>query len=326
MLLYKNGSVTGREIASRLGIGYRTTGQGGIDYKCINWGSNKTRLVSKLPHAWLNKRQYVEIAQCKLKSFEYLDGNVRIPKWTTSRATAKEWINEGGVVYCRTMLRANQGRGIVVARDVTQLVTAPLYTLKVDADREYRVHVFKGNAIIASRKRENEDFDGEVNDDVRNHGRGWFFSLCDLGRVHSDIKNEAISAINSLGLDFGAVDLMWNTGTQQATILEVNTAPSLEGTSLDTYVECFQRWIDGEDTERRYNVSWTQPVTRRTTNNIDVVATSRADAIRQIQELIDDDDGISNISADTVRSSSSRTLTADFDSDDLLECEEDDED
>jgi hypothetical protein len=40
-----------------------------------------------------------------------------------------------------------------------------------------------------------------------------------------------------LHLDFGAVDVGWNEHHGEATIYEVNTAPGLEGTTLEKYYE-----------------------------------------------------------------------------------------
>jgi D-alanine-D-alanine ligase-like ATP-grasp enzyme len=36
-------------------------------------------------------------------------------------------------------------------------------------------------------------------------------------------------------LDFGAVDVIWNEKQQRAYVLEVNTAPGLEGQTVDDY-------------------------------------------------------------------------------------------
>jgi glutathione synthase/RimK-type ligase-like ATP-grasp enzyme len=45
------------------------------------------------------------------------------------------------------------------------------------------------------------------------------------------------------GLDFGAVDVIWNERQQRAYVLEINSAPGLEGTTIDDYVRYFGRQI-----------------------------------------------------------------------------------
>jgi D-alanine-D-alanine ligase-like ATP-grasp enzyme len=53
------------------------------------------------------------------------------------------------------------------------------------------------------------------------------------------VTSEAIKAVNCLGLYFGAADVIWNDKEQRAYVLEVNTAPGLEGTTLENYANAF---------------------------------------------------------------------------------------
>jgi D-alanine-D-alanine ligase-like ATP-grasp enzyme len=50
-------------------------------------------------------------------------------------------------------------------------------------------------------------------------------------------------AIKSLGLDFGAIDMIYNERRNQYYVLEVNTACGLTGTTLDKYVEVFKEFV-----------------------------------------------------------------------------------
>lgn len=240
MLLYNNGSRTGKLVAGVLGLPYnRNTREA---YNCINWGSGVDRKVRRLPRHWLNNRESVDIAKNKLNTFRHLEGKVIIPEYTTDRNKAREWSNTTAV-YCRTLLRANQGRGIVVAKCPSEVVYAPLYTKRVIFDHEYRVHIFKGEVIGISKKIPKEGT--EQNEYVRNYHKGWKFSLRDVDRVHSGIKEQAIKALDSINLDFGAVDLGWNKTNHTATIFEINTAPGMDdGTILYEYIEKFRGWID----------------------------------------------------------------------------------
>ncbi|MNY81884.1 hypothetical protein D3C86_2236870 [compost metagenome] len=47
-------------------------------------------------------------------------------------------------------------------------------------------------------------------------------------------------AVNALGLDFGAADVIWNDHRKQAFVLEVNTAPGLTGTTLEKYAKALK--------------------------------------------------------------------------------------
>jgi len=57
------------------------------------------------------------------------------------------------------------------------------------------------------------------------------------------VVEQASLAIAALGLDFGAVDIIWNNHYQLATVLEVNTAPGLEGQTITDYANYFRGLI-----------------------------------------------------------------------------------
>ena len=61
---------------------------------------------------------------------------------------------------------------------------------------------------------------------------------CRDGITSNSIRDTlAINAIRALHLDFGAVDIIYNERENQFYVLEVNTAPGLEGTTLQKYTE-----------------------------------------------------------------------------------------
>src|SRR5690606_11429015 len=77
----------------------------------------------------LNKPEAVKIASNKLLTLQkLLSNNVNCVDHTTSFDTAKQWISNGHIVICRTLLCSNSGKGIIVARTTEELVAAPLYT------------------------------------------------------------------------------------------------------------------------------------------------------------------------------------------------------
>ena len=42
------------------------------------------------------------------------------------------------------------------------------------------------------------------------------------------------------GLTFGAIDVIWNEHQQKAFVLEINTAPGIEGTTVEKYAAKFR--------------------------------------------------------------------------------------
>jgi len=121
-----------------------------------------------------------------------------------------------------------------------ELPKAPLYVLYKKKRSEYRVHVFNGQVIDVSEKRKRRGID---RDDgyIRNLANGWVF--CRDGIVEpADLRDLAIRAVQALGLNFGACDIIWNERENKCYVLEVNTAPGLEGTTLQRYVDAIINW------------------------------------------------------------------------------------
>jgi len=244
---YKMGSSSARAIARSLGA-YRVAGHSPTyrprpNHLVINWGN------SQLP-VWnwrcvLNEPFAVANAAHKLRTFRcFTQGAVPSPEWTTEQTQAQAWIEEGHRVFCRTVLTGRSGCGIVVSEAPDQLVAAPLYTKGVKKKDEYRVHILKGEVIdfVQKKKRVDSVRDTSATPHVRNHTNGWVFAR--MGVVLPDaVRTASISAVSSLGLDFGAVDVATDREGNPY-VFEVNTAPGLEGTTLQKYVQAFSSLIN----------------------------------------------------------------------------------
>lgn len=209
----------------------------------VNYGSG-SRPLWEQRGAWLNDPRHSAAAGNKLLAFQaFRARNLSIPDFTTERRVADEWIHEGATVVCRTILNGHSGRGIVLANTTDKLVNAPLYTKYKKKRKEFRVHVFQNRVIDVAEKRrrrvENRppEFDGYV----RNLANGWVFCRDNVIRP-ADMDGLAVAACNALGLDFGAVDIIWNERENKCYVLEVNTAPGLQGTTLVNYARAIANW------------------------------------------------------------------------------------
>lgn len=212
----------------------------------INWG------CSNVPNRLLgggrtiNPVAAVAIAANKLTTFQTLATNpaINLPLFTTDRAVAHQWIvPEGRVVVCRTQLNGHSGAGIVVAAREEDLVDCPLYTQYIKKKYEFRVHVAFGQVIDIQAKRKRADFEGDVDYAIRNHARGWVYCRENIVEPH-DLRAQAEAAIRTLGLDFGAVDIIHNEHQNKSYVLEVNTAPGLEGTTVEKYTNAFVEFFN----------------------------------------------------------------------------------
>lgn len=215
----------------------------------VNWGNGKVPnwLTQGSLGQMLNKPQYISNASDKIRTFEILSARgVPTVDWTRDRAVAANWLRNPkygrdlNAVVCRTLTRASAGRGIVLAKKPEELVSAPLYTRYTPKSAEYRLHTFrKGGVIDVQQKKRSQDFvDEEDNKYIRNHDRGWVFCRQGVSAPQSAIR-AAEDAILALGLDFGAVDL--GSHPDYGTfVYEVNTAPGLEGTTLESYARAIR--------------------------------------------------------------------------------------
>lgn len=140
-------------------------------------------------------------------------------------------------MFCRTRLQSHSGGGIVIAESIDDLVNAPLYTKYIKKKKEFRVHVFNQEVIDIQEKRKSHDV-ANVDFRIRNHASGFVFCRDNIVEP-SDLRTVSIAAVTTLGLDFGAVDVIYNEKQDKCYALEVNTAPGLEGTTLQSYINKF---------------------------------------------------------------------------------------
>lgn len=239
---YKTGSESAKVLAGAIGAkrlkleGSRFKAKAGR--VVINWGCS-TLPAEVLKCRVINHPNAVAIAANKLKAFAAMDTKARIPHYTADVIVAKEWLAAGFTVVCRTILNGNSGAGIVLAENEEQLVKAPLYVKYVPKKQEYRIHVRDGEVVDVQRKaRRKETPDDKVNWKIRNHDNGFIFARNDVA-CPEDVTEQAVAAVKAVGLDFGAVDVIFNDKEKQAYVLEINTAPGLSGTTLEGYAAAF---------------------------------------------------------------------------------------
>lgn len=201
----------------------------------INWGNTR-----ESQRATLNACQdSLQTATNKLVFFEQFEGRDWLPKFWTD---PEDIDDEDFPVLARTRLNAHSGVGIVVCDTRASLVDAPLYVKYINKKEEYRVHVGlvagEPTTIAVQQKKRRLDHE-EPNWKIRNHANGFVFAREGVNPTVGVIDASHDCLLRS-GLDFGACDVIWNEAQQRAYVLEVNTAPGLEGQTLDDYVNYFK--------------------------------------------------------------------------------------
>ena len=182
---------------------------------------------------------------------------VRTPEFTTDRYQAMQWIGQGFTVVERHILNGNSGAGIRLVEpakeieafdpELNEIRRAPLYVKYVPKKQEYRIHICGGEAVDIQRKARRKDVEDEaINWKIRNHDNGFIFARNEDGVTPADVIKQAVDAVKLLGLDFGAVDVIFNDKEQKAYVLEVNTAPGLAGETLQGYLRRFGQYVNGE--------------------------------------------------------------------------------
>lgn len=213
----------------------------------INWGAGTLPPVvhgSKV----INKPEEITCASDKVRFFDRMtkNGGGRIPEWTTSKDVVTKWLQQKKTVVARTLTRAKSGRGIVFFENLAEFVNAPLYTVYVKKKEEYRVHFAFGSVIDIQKKvlRKTDDegkpIDPKTTDwRIRNFANGFVFIRQDI-QTPQDVIDQAMKCAAASRLDFGAVDVVFNDQQGKAYVLEINTAPGIEGSTVESYARAFK--------------------------------------------------------------------------------------
>ena len=207
--------------------------------RVINWGNSnfqagRTPGAKNVDH--FNLANAVNRSINKITFFQCLEkAKLPIPDWTTEAGEARGWLDQQQKVFCRMQITGRDGRGIVVASKPSELVVAPLYTKLVPSTREYRVVVFRGRAIYNLTKMSRPG--ANLTHPARTRENGWFYSMHQS--VPAEAQTLAIQVCDVLGLDFCAVDILFNAKTDKYTVLESNSAPGTRPSSRAVLIDAF---------------------------------------------------------------------------------------
>lgn len=207
------------------------------DVVLCNWGRSDLD-VRGYPFKVLNPANKIIRATNKLSCLQRLhESGVPAIDFTVSVDKVRRWLNEGYTVYGRRLLNASQGKGIVIIEpESVDIPYCPLYTKGILKAHEYRVHVFGDKILDVTKKKRRNSIDRS--DYIKNLSNGWVYCRNDI-EIPDNLLDTAKLAVKSLELDFGAVDLLYRKGNPF--VLEINTAPGLQGTTLNKYVMEFNK-------------------------------------------------------------------------------------
>lgn len=253
VLPYVMSSKSSKELAralecKRLNV-KRNTYRGYSNDVVINWGSQKwLDGLSRVNHI-LNNPSSIRNASNKLLSFErFKEYGVPTLDYSSSIEQAKEWIDEGQVVFQRTTHTGHSGNNIVLAHNHDDLIPAPIYTKNFNKEREYRVHIFKDKRVAIQQKRlkNSENREQEPDEYVWNHAKGQRVFVRNSVEITDTMLEEVtdigINAIKALDLDFGALDVGWNE-EEGFKVFEINTGFGLVGSTINDWKQTFKEYL-----------------------------------------------------------------------------------
>lgn len=215
------------EMSTRLGyLVVRTTKENGEALQ-LRWGAPSNKLD-----------QYQKFKGKGLSALEF----------TQDQAIAGDWFNKGSVVIGRKLLESYEGKGIEVfspteAPDPAKILECKLFTKFIPKEREFRVHVFKGKPVITLEKKKKKEWEGPTSDYVKNTQYGYVFCQEDLviaPPLQLRINILASQASTICASDFQGVDIGYHKEKDNLFVIEVNSAPGIEGSNVGRYCDLIQ--------------------------------------------------------------------------------------
>lgn len=186
------------------------------------------RVHLKYGHSVDKLTQYRWFQQQGLSSLEF----------TTDRNQAMLWVSEGNVVFGRKYLNSSCGKGIVLFEPNTPVNNehCPVYTKYKKKKREFRVHVFKDKVVMVCEKLRKKEFQGERDTKIRNLANGYVF-VQNVVQEPEGLRALALAASRVSPSDFKGVDIGYNEKQNDLFVIEVNSAPGIQGSNVNKYVE-----------------------------------------------------------------------------------------
>lgn len=244
VLPYRQGSNSAKELA--LSLYGKVLLLEGSKYKpqsgdvIINWGSTDPYQAPASVRL-LNNPTAIKKASNKKMFFETMKekGIGCIPPFWTSKGDIPA---DAYPVLCRASLAGHSGDGITIADAPGGVIDCSLYVKYIKKASEYRVHLGRlpdGLALICLQRKVRDPARDVKDWRVRSWDNGFLFQRNNLNPPPKVVE-AAKEAFAVTDLDFGAIDVIWNDKLGKAFVLEINTAPGLEGQTINDYASFFQ--------------------------------------------------------------------------------------
>lgn len=220
----------------------------------LNWG-NSTWTYPPDPGRYTIINPALEVGQMtnKLRFFQHVGHDKTVPEWTTDPVEALDWKVK---VVARQKLEASGGAGIVIweplekkADEWDKFPRAPLYVKYENKTHEYRIHMARGlrgvgfYPLLVQRKIfvKSAETPQPLSWEIRNHSNGFVFVQASGYPTPECVLTLAKEFMEKhfAGMHFAALDIIFHEKKNKCWVLEGNTAPGLEGNTLEVYRDYF---------------------------------------------------------------------------------------
>lgn len=235
LLYHDTTDVTGEKLGQYLGCDHGKRVSADEYDTLIRWGS---RVRVNASAQVVNESNAIRQANKKYQALERLaDNGVNVPRHTQDSSKVGP-SDDDYITYPALGRASSHARGtdielILQQRDI-YLTDNHHYVDYIPTELEYRMHVFDGEIVKIHEKRKRREADNHPY--IRNNETGYVFLN---PREEPPDESLAINAVETLGLDFGAVDVIRAEESGEEYVLEVNTAPSLDENNLRRYGDAF---------------------------------------------------------------------------------------
>jgi hypothetical protein len=201
----------------------------------IRWGNRAQEWLDDA-YTVVNPCEALRNASHKVRANELMtEAGVEVPAWDIDPYNL---IGEYGYPILGRKFHHARGTDIkLVLQERDLRKRRDYYSVYIPTNREYRIHVVGDEVIRVQGKY--LDRPELKQSHIRNYATGYRFRAPRM-RLRPDRLTMAVSAVKSLGLDFGAVDLIL-ADDGSCYVLEVNTAPSCSPLTLGAYAVAFQK-------------------------------------------------------------------------------------
>lgn len=182
----------------------------------------------------------------KLEQYHYFkDDSIPCPDWTVDPVVAQEWLEDDSVVMCRQRIKGQTGIGIVVCKPGEELPEAKVYTKYISHKREFRVNLFNHTLVNVREKKKQLGSKGSFY--IRNLENGYTTAKCSNyppALIDLAIKASMVSESSFIGVDVG-----YNELKDFLFVIEVNSGPTIEGSSVVEYADAIRADLNKEEDE-----------------------------------------------------------------------------